>query len=103
MSSWEADCSTALVWLGVVVVVLAAWGAVLVRGAVLMRLHFLAPVTSLGIPLLAVGLSLRSSRFSGAEMLLTAGLSALAGPILAAATGRLAAQQTRLLDPVGPQ
>jgi multicomponent Na+:H+ antiporter subunit G len=83
-----------LVALGSAVVVLSAVGAAVVPGGALVRVHFLTPVTSLGLPLVAVGLCVESGQpFTIAELLFIALLIGVSGPVLGSATGRAAAQE----------
>jgi multicomponent Na+:H+ antiporter subunit G len=83
-----------LVALGSAVVVLSAVGAAVVPGGALVRVHFLTPVTSLGLPLVAVGLCVESGQpFTIAELLFIALLVGVSGPVLGSATGRAAAQE----------
>ena len=82
----------ALVALGSAVVVLSAVGAAVMPGGVFNRLHFLTPMTSLGLPLVAVGLAVESGQpFTVAEVLFIALLVGVSGPVLESATGRAAA------------
>jgi multisubunit Na+/H+ antiporter MnhG subunit len=81
-----------LVSVGCAVIVLAAVGAAVMPGGVFNRLHFLTPVTSAGLPLVAVGLCVESGQpFTIAEVLFIAVVVAIAGPVLESATGRAAA------------
>ena len=83
-----------LVALGSGVVVLSAVGAAVVPGGALVRVHFLTPVTSLGLPLVAVGLCVESGQpFTIAELLFIALVIGVSGPVLGSATGRAAAQE----------
>jgi multisubunit Na+/H+ antiporter MnhG subunit len=83
-----------LVALGSAVVVLSAVGAAVVPGGALVRVHFLTPVTSLGLPLVAVGLCVESGQpFTIAELLFIALVIGVSGPVLGSATGRTAAQE----------
>jgi multicomponent Na+:H+ antiporter subunit G len=83
-----------LVALGSAVVVLSAVGAAVVPGGALVRVHFLTPVTSLGLPLVAVGLCVESGQpFTIAELLFIALVIGVSGPVLGSATGRAAAQE----------
>jgi multicomponent Na+:H+ antiporter subunit G len=83
----------AFVAVGCAIIVLAAVGALVVRGDVFTRLHFLTPVTSLGVPLLAIGLSIQDGiGLDMAQILLIAAMLFISGPVLEIATGRLAAQ-----------
>ena len=90
MLALQAVCAA----LAVLVVAYAAGGAFLARTP-LAGLHFLAPVTTLAVPLIAVaavlslGLSLGS-----ASVAVTAAAVAVSGPALTAAVGRaLAAEE----------
>lgn len=81
-----------LAFAGVAVIVLSCLGCVCTRGS-LVRLHFLSPVTSLGIPLCGLGLALADGwSLSTATVLLVVLLMALTGPVVQSATGRLAAE-----------
>ena len=87
------DIGLALVVVGTVVIVAAALGSIAVRGDVFTRLHFLTPVTSLGGPLVAVGLCIESGQpWVVAELLLITLLLFVSGPVLEASTARAAAQ-----------
>jgi multicomponent Na+:H+ antiporter subunit G len=82
-----------VVSLGCAVVVAACLGALAVRGDVFVRLHFVTPVTSIGVPLIAIGLSVESGQpYVVAELLVIGLLLFLAGPIVGSATARVAAQ-----------
>lgn len=88
----------ALLAAGCLVVVASAVSAVLVKDFY-RRLHFLTPVTSLGGPLIGVALALANGwSLTTATILLTVALLGLAGPVLAAATGRAAAQRDGIVD-----
>jgi multisubunit Na+/H+ antiporter MnhG subunit len=77
---------------GVAVVVLAALGSLRVRRPE-DRLHFLTPTTSLGTPLVGLGLVLENGwSLTSAQIVLTCVLLMITGPVLASATLRLAAQ-----------
>jgi multicomponent Na+:H+ antiporter subunit G len=77
---------------GVLVVVLAAVRALLTRD-VLVRLHLITPVTSVGGPLVGLGLAISNGwTTSTAQILVTVFLLALTGPVLGSATGRLLAR-----------
>jgi multicomponent Na+:H+ antiporter subunit G len=94
----------ALVALGCLIIVLAAVGAAVVGGDVFTRLHFLTPVTSLGVPFVAVGLSVQSGfGFTAAELLFIAAMLFVAGPALEIATGRVAAQRAGLSTEASPE
>lgn len=82
-----------LIWLGVLVVVLSAVAALVLRPAH-PRLHGLAPVTSLGGPLIGAGLVVVNGlNLTTASVVLIVGLLALTGPALTAAMARLAAER----------
>lgn len=86
------DIALALVALGTAVTIAACLGAIAMR-TVFDRLHFLTPVTALGCPLVAAGLSVQSGwGLTAASLILIAGLLFFAGPVLEAATGRRAGQ-----------
>lgn len=92
-----------LVVSGTGVLVAAAIGAVAARN-LYARLHFATPMTSLGGPLIAIGLAVQSGTgFTIASLLLPAALMFLAGPLLSAAIGRVIAQQEGRVDPASPQ
>ena len=81
-----------LVAVGCAVVVLASVGAMAMPGGVYNRLHFLTPVTSVGIPLAVLGLCVESGQlFTIAELLFIGLVLAVSGPVLESATGRAAA------------
>ncbi|WP_241741075.1 monovalent cation/H(+) antiporter subunit G [Streptomyces sp. L2] len=91
-------CETA----GTVVVVASALAALAMRH-VYNRLHFLTPATSLGAPLIAVALVLENGwgLTAGLDILIVA-LLALSAPVLEAATARVVAQRTGLVDEESP-
>ena len=102
MSGPERDVALALETVGTLVVVLAALGAVTMRQAY-NRLHFLTPATSLGGPL--IGLALGIENGPGLTTALdefTVFLLFLTGPVLGAATGRVAAQRDGLVPEESP-
>lgn len=77
---------------GVAVVVLAALASLRVRRPE-DRIHFLTPTTSLGTPLVGLGLALQNGwSLTTAQIVLICVLLMITGPVLAAATVRLAAQ-----------
>jgi len=58
------------------------------------RLHLLAPVTTLGAPLVTLGLALRDGwSLPSAQILLTGLLVALTGPAMTSASGRVIGMQ----------
>jgi multicomponent Na+:H+ antiporter subunit G len=87
-----------LLGLGTVVTVACAVGALLVRDFY-RRLHFLTPITSLGGPLTGMALAVTNGwTLPTAMTLFTIVLLGITGPVLAAATGRVAAQRDGILD-----
>lgn len=87
------DVALAITALGTAVTIAACIGAVLMRTSVFDRMHFVTPITSLGCPLVAIGLSIEQGwGLTTASILLVAGLLFMAGPPLEAATGRLLGQ-----------
>lgn len=95
--------SAVLVAAGVLVCVAASLGVLLPR-TVLDRIHFLTPVTSVGAPLIGLGLAVGTGwHLSTALILLTALVLAVTGPVLAAATARVAAQRQRLVPAESPE
>ncbi len=92
-----------LVTAGVLVCVASALG-VLLPHSVLRRIHFLTPVTSLGAPLVGVGLAVDSGlHLSTALILFTTVVLVVTGPVLAAATARVAAQRQKLVPAEAPE
>jgi multisubunit Na+/H+ antiporter MnhG subunit len=88
---------------GVLVCVVASVGALVPRD-ILDRLHFLTPVTSVGVPLVGVGVAVDTGwHLTTAEVLFTVAVVALTGPVLAAATGRDAAEQRGLVRAESPE
>jgi multicomponent Na+:H+ antiporter subunit G len=88
---------------GVAVVVVSGLAALAFRW-VHDRLHFLTPTTSLGAPLIGFGLALEDGwTLTTAEILFTCLLLVVSGPVLAAATGRLAAQRQGALRQESPE
>lgn len=78
---------------GVAVVVLAVLASLRVRRPE-DRVHYLTPTTSLGTPLVGLGLVLQSGwSLASAQIILTCALLMITGPVLAAATVRVAAQR----------
>lgn len=75
-------------------VVAASSVAALVLPHTLDRLHTVTPATSLGAPLLGLGIAVDQGwNLTTAQVLLICALVALTGPVVASATGRLAAQR----------
>lgn len=78
---------------GVAVVVVAVAGMLRARGT-LARLHFLTPVTTLGGPLIGIGLIIDIGWNTTSGMVaLTVALLAITGPVQQSATARLAQER----------
>lgn len=89
--------------LGVVLTVLAAVAA-LVLSDTLDRVHLLTLATTLGVPLVGLGLALQNGwSMTTATVVFTCALLALSGPVLTAATGRVTAQRQGLVDQESPE
>jgi multicomponent Na+:H+ antiporter subunit G len=87
-----------LVFAGVAVVVVSALAMLRAR-TLLNRLHLLAPVTTLGAPLIGVGLALATGwNLTSGAILLTVVLLAVTSPVLQSATGRVEAQRQGAID-----
>lgn len=81
-----------LVGLGAAAICLSGLGLLLVRD-VYTRLHLLAPASSVGVPLVVVGLAVETGAGRAAVKLLFIGaLLALSSPVVTAATARAAAR-----------
>jgi multisubunit Na+/H+ antiporter MnhG subunit len=92
-----------LVAAGVLVCVAASVGAV-VAGDVLDRLHFVAPVTSAGTPLIGLGLAVDTGwHLATATIVVTVAVVAITGPVLAAATARTAAEERGIIAAESPE
>jgi multicomponent Na+:H+ antiporter subunit G len=90
-------------WAGVVIVVLSCIGAMIARDT-LPRLHLSAPITSIGAPLIGLGLCLQAGLgLTTASVILATVLVILVGPPLSAAVGRVAGQREGMLPPDEPQ
>lgn len=89
--------------LGVAVVVLAALASLRVRRPEA-RVHFVTPTTSLGAPLVGLGLVLQNGwSLTSVQIALTCVLLTLTGPVLASATVRVAAQREGAVSREAPQ
>ncbi|MCR6482029.1 monovalent cation/H(+) antiporter subunit G [Amycolatopsis sp. OK19-0408] len=87
-----------LVFAGVAVVVLSAVTMLRAR-TLLNRLHLLAPVTTLGAPLVGIGLALANGwNLGSAAILLTVVLLAATGPVLQSGLGRVEAERQGVID-----
>jgi len=93
----------ALAAAGVLVCVVAALGALVPRD-LLDRLHFVTPVTSVGIPLIGLGLAIDTGwHLATALILVIVAVVAGTGPLLAAATGRDEAERRGLIRAESPE
>ena len=98
------DIGLALTALGTSVIVLSVVSAVTMSGDVFNRLHLVTPVTSLGGPLVAVGLCVESGQpWVMAEVAFIALMLFVSGPVLESATGRVAAQQRGIVTEEQPE
>ena len=97
--------SRVLLWAGVTIVVAATLSAVRLRGT-FVRLHYLAPVTAVGGPLIGLALAVENGwGLTTGMVLLVVGhfarmvvaLLAASGPVVEVATARVLAQQEGLL------
>jgi multicomponent Na+:H+ antiporter subunit G len=93
-----------LLFAGVTIVVLSSVSALWLRG-VFVRLHYLAPVTSVGGPLIGLALAIENGwGITTALILLTVAILAFTGPVVEVATGQVMAQREGLVSPMeGPQ
>lgn len=86
------------------VIVVAACLAALAFGDFYRRLHCTTAVTSLGVPLVAIGLSVDSgANLTTASILLPVALLFLTSPILSAAIARSRAQAEGRVDQESPE
>lgn len=80
---------------GALVVLLSTLGALRARTLVV-RLHYLTPITSVAGPLFAIALVAANGwSLSSGLVVLVVALLALTGPLLGAATARIATEQER--------
>lgn len=88
---------------GVLVTVAASVAMLLLRGA-LDRLHLITLATTLGVPLVGLGLALQNGwTMTTATIVLICALVTASGPVLTAATGRVAAQRAGLVEQESPE
>jgi multicomponent Na+:H+ antiporter subunit G len=88
---------------GVLVTVAAALGMLLLRSA-LDRLHLVTLSTTLGVPLVGLGLCLQNGwTMTTATVVLICAVLTASGPVLTAAAGRVAAQRAGLVEQESPQ
>lgn len=98
-----ASLALAVAATGCLVVVASCLAAVRARD-VFTRLHLLSPTTSVGAPLVCLGLALYDGwTLTTGEILLVGLLLALTGPVIASATARVAAQRAGILPEDSPQ
>ena len=95
--------SVALFAAGIAVVLLSGAAALRFR-RVYDRLHFLTPTTTIGAPLVGLALGLENGwTLATGEILFTCFLLLVTGAVLAAATGRVAAQREGLVRRESPE
>jgi multicomponent Na+:H+ antiporter subunit G len=98
------EIALSFVGLGVAVVIASVVGALVVGADSFNRLHFVTPITSVAGPLIAVGLCIQTGwGITAGTIILVVGLLFVAGPVTAAATGRLMAQAREEVDSQAPQ
>lgn len=92
-----------LLFAGVAVTVVSAWAALWLRGP-LVRLHYLAPVTTVGAPLIGISVVVASgwSLSSGLVLLIVFSLCA-SGPTMTIALARVVAQREGIAPGDSPQ
>ena len=92
-----------LLFLGVAVIVASSWAALWLRG-VLVRLHYLSPITTVGAPLIGVSLLLADGwSLSTGLILLTVFLISATGPAIAVAVARVVAQREGITSAESPE
>jgi multisubunit Na+/H+ antiporter MnhG subunit len=97
------DVAMALVVAGTAVIVASCCAALTARDFY-HRLHFATPLTSLGVPLIALGVSVANGAgLTTASVLLPVALLFLAGPSLSAAIARMKLEQSREPSQKGPE
>jgi multicomponent Na+:H+ antiporter subunit G len=100
----DHEIALSFVGLGVAVVVASVVGALIMGTDSFNRLHFVTPITSVAGPLVAVGLCIQTGwGITAGTIVLVVGLLFVAGPITAAATGRLMAEASGEVDSELPQ
>ena len=98
VSTAQHAASVALVAAGTVVIVAAALGALFAPDA-FTRLHFATPITSLGGPLVAIGLAVENgANLVTASILFPMFLLFVASPVMTSAIAKMAAQRRGLID-----
>lgn len=100
----DHEIALSFVGLGVAVVIASVVGALVTGADSLNRLHYVTPITSVAGPLIAVGLCIQTGwGITAGTIILVVGLLFVAGPVTAAATGRLMAQARDEVDSEAPQ
>jgi hypothetical protein len=100
----DHEIALSLVGLGVAVVIASVIGALVMGTDSFNRLHFVTPITSVAGPLVAAGLCIQTGwGITAGTIILVVGLLFVAGPLTAAATGRLIAQTDAKVDSEAPQ
>lgn len=103
MSQWRHVLVVFLLFGGCAVLVISCW-AMLALGSVYDRLHLLAPVTSLGGPLIGAALVLQNGwTLASGQILLVVALLAVSGPAAGVATARAARERDRADATPGPE
>ncbi len=98
------DVALSFVGLGVAVVIASVVGALVIGTDPFNRLHFVTPITSVAGPLIAVGLCVQTGwGITAGTIILVVGLLFIAGPVTAAATGRMMAQERGEVESEAPQ
>jgi monovalent cation/proton antiporter MnhG/PhaG subunit len=98
----QHTASVALVTAGTVVTVASAIGAFFAPDT-FARLHFTTPITSLGGPLIAIGLAVENGpNLVTASILFPMFLLFVASPVMTSAIARMAAQRRGLIDSEDP-
>ncbi|HET7355201.1 MAG TPA: monovalent cation/H(+) antiporter subunit G [Nocardioidaceae bacterium] len=88
---------------GVLITVVASLAMLLLRGA-LNRLHLVTLTTTLGVPLVGLGLCLQNGwSMTTATVVLCCVVLTASGPVLTAAAGRVAAQRAGLVEQESPK
>ncbi len=92
-----------LLFAGVAVIVVSAWAALWLRGP-LVRVHYLAPVTTLGAPLIGISVVFASGwSLSTGLVLLIVFLVSASGPAMTIALARVIAQREGIAPGRSPQ
>jgi multicomponent Na+:H+ antiporter subunit G len=98
------DLALLFVTSGVIVTVLAAFGAVAAGRDHYLLAHYVTPITSVAGPLVGIGLTVENGwGITSGQILLVVGLLAVSGPVAGAATGRLFAQSDETVDSEAPE